>query len=322
MKVDIKLGYTCNNNCIHCVVADNRDLCYARGREEDLNTQEFKHELLDSRNRGYNVVVFTGGEPTIRNDLAHLMQYAHDLGYKVDMQTNGRRFCSRDFAKAISGITNASYCIALHGHNEAIHDTITAVRGSFHETVAAIKNLVSLGQEVVGKLVLSKVNYAHILPTCRFLDELGVRDITITFPHALGNARRYFFDVVPRYTDTVGFLWEALDFCRKNKIIARTEAYPFCLMKGFEDHVIELFFPETHTELKQLGHEDYVLDWSKKKVENKMKFPDCVRCCYCVICEGPWFEYPEKYGSDEFRPVPGERILTHQEFINRLGLNQ
>lgn len=322
MKVDIKLGYTCNNNCIHCVVADNRDLCYARGRSEDLSTEEFRRELLDSRSRGYDVVVLTGGEPTIRNDLAHLMRYAHSLGYTVDMQTNGRRFCSIEFARTISSISKSSFCIALHGFNEAIHDTITVARGSFHETVAGIKNLVNLDQEVVAKLVLSKVNYPHILQTCKLCHDLGMRDITITFPHALGNARRYFNDVVPRYIDTVPHLWRALDYCRENGIIARTEAYPLCLMGGYENHIIELVFFDETSELKQLGHEEYVLDWAKKRLENKMKFSQCALCCFNLVCEGPWCEYPEQFGADEFRPVQGEMIRSRDELMNRFAIER
>ena len=313
-KVDIKLGYSCNNDCIHCVVADNRDICSARGKSENLTTEEYKRELLDSRSRGYEVIVFTGGEPTLRNDLGHLMLYAHNLGYEIDVQTNGRRFCSREFTDALCSISRASYCIALHGFNEAIHDTITAVRGSFSETVAGIENLLRLGQFVVGKIVISKVNAPFILETCRLNSRLGIRNLTLTFPHALGNARKYFSRVVPTYSETVPELHKAIDFCRSEGISVNTEAFPFCLMRGYEEHVLELFFTDEQTELKQHGR-DYALDWSKARLDNKAKFAGCAECCYDLICEGPWSEYPGWFGEGEFRPVRNERKYKKQELI-------
>jgi MoaA/NifB/PqqE/SkfB family radical SAM enzyme len=319
MKLDIKLGYACNNDCIHCVVADNRRLCLIRGRAEDLTTEECRHELLESHGRGFNVVVFTGGEPTVRNDFPHLMHYAHGLGYRVDVQTNGRKFASRPYAQAVGTITRASFCVALHAHERAVHDTVTSVPGSFKETVAGIRNLVGLGQEVVGKVVISKVNAPCLEKTCRLYCDLGVHDITLTFPHAMGNAMKYFDDVVPRYHETLESLRNALDYSRSAGITTRTEAYPLCLMEGYEEHCIEFVFADEKTEIKQLGHQDYTIDWSVKRLENKGLFIQCGECRYELICEGPWREYPENRGSREFRPVPGQKLRNHGELLDYIS---
>lgn len=317
MEADIKLGYTCNNNCIHCVAADARDLCILRGKSADLTTAEYKHELQDSRSRGCDSITFTGGEPTVRNDLPCLMQFAENLGYSINIQTNGRRFSSLKYAEALSRIVKASYCIALHGDNAETHDSVTRVRGSFHETVTGIRNLVSLNQNVLAKLVLSKVNHLFQKEICVLLGDLGVRHITITFPHGLGNAGKNFFDVIPYYRETLSPLQASLDYCREKNMIIRTEAYPYCLMEGYEEHVTELYFNDSPVELKQLGHRSFLIDWSKVRLTEKKKFIHCAECCYEIICEGPWREYPEKYGESEFKPVKGEKIKTRQELIEK-----
>jgi MoaA/NifB/PqqE/SkfB family radical SAM enzyme len=322
MKVDIKLGYSCNNNCIHCVVADARELCHNHGKDEDLTTAEYKHELLDSRMKGYDQITFTGGEPTMRNDLAHLMRYAHELGYQVDVQTNGRNFCSRQFAQSLAEITKATYCIALHGHNEAIHDKVTAVRGSFRETVAGIRNLTGLDQTVVGKFVLSQVNVPYMVETCQLYHFLGVEHITITFPHGLGNAGKYFDEVIPWYGDTIPYLHRSLDYCREKHVAVNTEAYPYCFMRGYEEHATELFFTDEPTELKQHGHEEFAIDWSKVRLVEKAKFPQCRECCYEIICEGPWREYPARRGHLEFKPVAGEKIKSRRELLDQTACRE
>jgi radical SAM protein with 4Fe4S-binding SPASM domain len=40
-----------------------------------------------------------------------------------------------------------------------------------------------------------------------------------------------------------------------------------------------------------------------RKEEGKTKGSNCKKCRYFKCCEGPWREYPEIFGWDEFRPV-------------------
>ena len=41
-----------------------------------------------------------------------------------------------------------------------------------------------------------------------------------------------------------------------------------------------------------------------RRNEGKIKGPPCEACAWRDQCEGPWREYPEHFGWDEFRPVP------------------
>jgi radical SAM protein with 4Fe4S-binding SPASM domain len=57
-----------------------------------------------------------------------------------------------------------------------------------------------------------------------------------------------------------------------------------------------------------------VHDFKKVKItEGKAKFPQCRTCKYDNVCEGPWREYPEKFGIDEFIPVNDEKKRKHIE---------
>ncbi len=317
MKTDIKLGYSCNNDCIHCVIADNRIKCDALGFNEDLTTGEYKTELRDSREKGFNEVVFTGGEPTIRNDLPHLLFYAAQIGFSIDIQTNGRKLHSMKYAASLCNISDASFFIALHGHTAPIHDAITRVQGSFHETVRAIANLAELSRKVVGKIVVSKFNAHCLAEVCHLYKTLGVKEIMIAFPHALGNARRFFAHVVPSYSQTVESIRKAIEYCVHHDVVVKTEAYPLCFMQGLERHVSELFYPDEPLLLKQYGSSDEAIDWSKARLENKSKFLQCARCRYDQICEGPWAEYPERFGSREFVELPGKKIASLAELLGR-----
>jgi len=100
--VDIKLGYTCNNNCRHCVIADQREHALDMIGKEDLSTEEFKREILKSRKRGFTSIIFTGGEPTIRKDFLELLDYASFIGFRVNIQTNGRMLYYPEFAEKVA----------------------------------------------------------------------------------------------------------------------------------------------------------------------------------------------------------------------------
>ena len=318
-RADIKLGYSCNNECIHCVISDFKDKIAREGLPEDISEQDYKQELLDSRKRAERVV-FTGGEPTIRKELPELVAFARDIGFAVTMQTNGRRLADPRFTSALCSITPIDFCIALHGPNAEIHDRITQKEGSFYETVQGIRNVIELGKnsgKLSGKIVISKVNAPYLVETVRLMLSLGFSSINLTFPHACGNARKFFLEVIPRYTEIKEQVLNAIEVCILHKVSVDTETIPLCFLPNVERLAIELHIPQDeYTELKQYGSDEKILDWNKVRLEIKQKFPQCKECRFDKVCEGPWIEYPQFYGGDEFIPVKGKPVNCHAEILN------
>jgi len=307
-KADIKLGYDCNNNCVHCVIADQRDYCKKVGRSINRDTQEFIYELNDSRLHGCDGVIFTGGEPTIRKDIFILLKHAQKIGFEIAMQTNGRMFYYLNFAERFVKY-NINYAIALHGHNASIHDSITRVRGSFEQTTKGIKNLLTLGiTSISGKTVISRFNYKYLPEIVKLFLNFGLRRMNFAFPHANGNARKYFDIVVPTYTEIMDYVYQAIEIVKEYErkmgisIYIDFEAIPFCLMRGYEKYISDItYIKKKYIELKQLNFK--TRDWNSARRQQKLKFPQCRKCKYDTICEGIWKEYPEKRGYKEFVSV-------------------
>lgn len=317
-RADIKLGYSCNNECIHCVISDFKDKVAREGLPEDIPEQDYKKELMDSRQRA-DRVVFTGGEPTIRKELPELLAFARDIGFSITMQTNGRRLSDPNFASVLCSIAPIDFCIAIHGPNREIHDRITQRKGSFYETVQGIRNVMELRKgsgRLSGKLVISKVNAPYLVETVRFMISLGFTSVNLTFPHACGNARKFFYEVVPRYTEIKEQVLNAIEVCLLGNVSIDTETIPFCFLPNVEHLAVEnRIIPDEYTELKQYGNDEKVLDWNKVRLEIKQKFPQCSECRFDGVCEGPWIEYPQFYGNDEFIPVKGERVADPGEIL-------
>ena len=309
---DIKVGYACNNDCIHCVIAGNRDELIKQKKPINRSFAECKKEILEAKDSGADEIVLTGGEPTIREDFLKLLNLINEESLKANIQTNGRAFGDTGFAGEVGSFHNIVFSIALHGPNKNVHDRITRKKGSFRETEKGIRNLMSLKKSINIKLVISKLNYKFLRKTIDRISDLNVKQINLTFPHGIGNAGKYFDEVVPKYTEIVTYVHEALEYCIQKGILFQTEAIPYCFLDGFEEWASEHFLIPVSQETRPVGLD--TLDWSKKKPEIKRKAAQCDRCLFSKLCEGAWEEYIENYGEKEFDPVE----ITTQNMMRTL----
>lgn len=297
-RLDVKVGFKCNNNCIFCAQAHKRNF-------GNRTTEELKKLLEKGRVEGIDEVVFTGGEPTVREDIFELVEFAKDVGYElIQIQTNGRMLSYRGFAKKMIESGATEFSPALHGHNKRTHEIQTRAPGSFHQVVKAIKNLKELNTLVISNSVITKLNYKNLPELVELLTDLNVDQFQLAFVHPVGNAKKNFEKVVPKMTDVKPHLITALKIASQRGYDpgrAMVEAFPPCLMEGYEDFCSELYMPR-HKRVMDLDQE--VKDFEKwRKESGKRKFPQCKDCKFNEICEGPWKEYPERFGNDEFKPV-------------------
>ncbi len=293
-KLDLKVGFSCNNNCIFCVQAYNKG-------KKDKTTAEIKKDLEGGRKNGALDVVFTGGEPTIRDDIFEIVAYAKKLGYRaIQIQTNGRMFRYRRFCEKLIACGANEFLPAIHGHTEELHDFLTSSKGSFRQVTEGIRNLKALGQTVIANTVIVKSNYRHLPDISRLLISLEVDQFQLAFVHPEGNAFLNFDRVVPLKTLVMPYVHESIDIAKKSRTGIMVEAYPFCFMRGFEEYCSEKYIPPT--EVRKSGSVDK--DFTKtRQICGKEKSEDCRRCRMYAQCEGPWKEYPQKRGWSEFRPI-------------------
>lgn len=294
-RVDIKTGWKCNNRCLFCVQGNKRDL-YG-----NKSTDEVKRLLAEAR-KDSDSIVFTGGEVTIRPDLLELVRYARDLGYGViQIQTNGRVLAYRKACEDLIEAGATEFSPALHGHVPDLHDYLTRSPGSFAQTVKAIRNLKDLGQLVLTNTVVTRSNYRHLREMATLLVGLGVDQYQFAFVHPIGTAGECFTAVVPRFALIEPHIHRGLDVGIAAGRRVMTEAIPYCFMKGYEVYVAERIIPRTKIFEGHVTIEDYT---QHRLVEGKAKGPRCPECAFDPICEGPWREYPEYFGWDEFIPRP------------------
>ncbi len=294
-RVDLKVGFYCNNRCLFCVQGKKREYLPAK------NLSEIKNSLEEAFYSGKREVVFTGGEPALHPHFFELIKIAKKIGYEViQIQSNGRMFAYYDFCvKTIEAGAN-QFSPSLHGAKKEIHDFLTRAKGSFEQTIQGIKNLKKLNQYVLTNSVITSKNYKSLPQLAKLLVDLGVDQFQFAFIHILGTAKENSDWIVPRKTEIMPYVKRALLIGKKEGKKVTTEAIPYCLMKGYEDCVAEKIIPKTRIYDAGFTVEDYGI---YRRESGKAKREECFLCRYNEECEGPWKEYVEIFGWSEFKPV-------------------
>jgi len=256
--------------------------------------------LLKKMSGSHQEVIFSGGEATLMPYIVDCVRYAKQLGYTVQIQSNGRLFCYSDFCQQMGAAGVDVVSVSVHGHTSELHDALTRVPGSFEQTMNGIRNLLALRlPSVVTNTVITSLNYRDLPALAQMLIGEGVRQYQFAFPHILGFAYENRGLVVPRKTDVMPFVIKGLQIGLRNNAFPKTEAIPYCFLKGYEACCSENYSIETTAvDLQFAG------DFTRwRKEEGKAKGLPCASCSCDSICEGPWREYPALYGWDEFKPV-------------------
>ena len=169
-RMDLALTYRCNNACSHCYNARNRDF-----PERDTDTwKRILDRLWELR---IPHVVFTGGEPTLRDDLGELIKHAESNGQITGLNTNGRKLSNPEFVETLVDAGLDHVQITFESHDPAIHDLMVCHKGAFSETVDGIRNALNTRLYVMTNTTMLSHNKHTIPQTIEYLAELGVPTI-------------------------------------------------------------------------------------------------------------------------------------------------
>ena len=157
----------CNLKCVHCY-AHAKDMVF----ENELTTEEGKALIDDLAQFGSPVILFSGGEPTIRKDLPELADHAVKRGMRAVISTNGT-LITADMAKTLKEIGLSYVGISLDGMEE-IHDRFRGVKGSFQKTLEGIRNCQAAGIKVGLRFTINKRNAIEVPQVFDLLESMDI----------------------------------------------------------------------------------------------------------------------------------------------------
>lgn len=150
--------------------------------DRELTTEEWQRILQTLWDAGVPHVCFTGGEPTLREDLVELIRYAEKLGQVSGLLTNGRRLQNQEYLNQLLYAGLDYLQITLLSHQPQIHDRIVGIDGAWKETDAGLRQALASDIYIVVHIVITSANADSAVDTVAYLADLGVPAVALSSP--------------------------------------------------------------------------------------------------------------------------------------------
>jgi len=146
---------SCNLACVHCYSES------ANKRYDNEMTTEQGLALLDNLAEfGAPVVLFSGGEPLLREDLLTLIERAGKLQMRAVISTNGT-LIDRAKADRFAELGLSYVGISLDGMRQT-NDKFRGQQGAFDKAIAGIRNCREAGVKVGLRFTINRHNLAEV----------------------------------------------------------------------------------------------------------------------------------------------------------------
>lgn len=140
---------TCNLRCKHCY--SNSD---GKKYHGELTTEEAKKMIDELGQFHVPVLLLSGGEPFMREDLLELIQYSQKYHIRTTISTNGT-LIDKKTANLLNKKQVGYVGISIDGIGEK-HDSFRGIKGSFDKSIEGIRNCLEIGQKVGLRFTISR----------------------------------------------------------------------------------------------------------------------------------------------------------------------
>jgi MoaA/NifB/PqqE/SkfB family radical SAM enzyme/GT2 family glycosyltransferase len=184
---------------------------------------QINEELVGIRKKYSEIILIE--DKVSRNDLVEILRLAKNLGFKkITIRNNGRIFSNMENCKKVSRFVN-SFEVYLYGKTSETHDRAVNWKGNHKKAVEAIKNLVSLKQNVAACIPITNYNFTKLYPTVVFANSLGVKKIRFlySFNDEYYNKQK----ITPNVSDMVFRIRDVKKYIRRKKMKLLPNNAPF-----------------------------------------------------------------------------------------------
>ncbi len=192
----------CNLACLHCRAAAG-----SGPYPGELTTAEGIALLDDLATMGQVVVILTGGEPLLREDIFELAAAGTARGHRMVMAVNGTLLTPRHAGRLkAAGVQRLS--ISLDGAAAASHDRLRAVPGAYEGALAGIAACREAGLPFQINTTVTRANRGELAAIRRLAIELeaAALHVFILVPTGRGEQLREQLLQPGEYQETLGWL--------------------------------------------------------------------------------------------------------------------
>ncbi|MBY0095314.1 TIGR04053 family radical SAM/SPASM domain-containing protein [Mesobacillus maritimus] len=162
-----ELTRACQLKCLHCRAEaqyrrDPRELSFEEGKALIDQIYEMNNPML----------VFTGGDPLMREDVFDIAAYAVEKGVRVSMTPSATPNVTKEAIEKAKDVGLSRWAFSLDGPTAEIHDHFRGTAGSFDLTMERIKYLHELEIPIQINTVISRYNYDYLDEMAKLIEEL------------------------------------------------------------------------------------------------------------------------------------------------------
>lgn len=292
----------CNQKCRFC---SNPEL------DADISLDEGKACIDDLREKGFLCVLFTGGEPTMSENLPAFIRHCRETGFMNKLCTNGQTLADPDYLKLLVANGLNHVCMSLHSHRPDVQNFLTQNPDSHGNIVKALENISKHGGLALDILTtINKYNADHLSENVLFLLDRfpALHHLTWNNLDPLMNRTSENPDTIPRLSDFHLELTLAMELMLKKGRRFQVERVPLCYMAEFAH-----CSTETRRIVKREERLTYFLDQRGRLRWKDWSHDKAGRCAVCSlneICAG-LYQMNVFYSAEELFPVflDKERII-------------
>ncbi len=210
----------CNLACRHC-----RAEAIDRAQPGQLTTEQGMRLIddLHAFTPRHPVIIFTGGDPFMRDDLFDLAAHARSYGMPIGFAPSVTPLLTRDIAKRMLAVDSKTVSISLDGADAATHEGVRQVEGHFAKTEEAVRMLVDEGHTVQINTTIMRRNVEQLADIAALVSGWGAHIWEVFYLIRVGRGSELDELTPEENEDVTHFLYDASRY----GFIVRTVEGPF-----------------------------------------------------------------------------------------------
>lgn len=163
----------CNLSCRHC-----RGSSTSQRPAGELSTKEAMRFIDEIADMGKPILILSGGEPLVRDDIYELATYANGKGLPVALATNGT-LVTPELALHLKEVGIRRVSVSLDGASPETHDDFRCMPGAFEGAMRGIDAIKQAGISFQVNTTVTKRNLAEIPAILEMATEIGAEALHI-----------------------------------------------------------------------------------------------------------------------------------------------
>ncbi|MBT9167179.1 MAG: Antilisterial bacteriocin subtilosin biosynthesis protein AlbA [Syntrophomonadaceae bacterium] len=186
--VSWNLTKRCNLSCPHCYIDSNPPS--EGGLNSELTRQEarFVIDELSYLNTSL-MLVLSGGEPMLREDIFDIVEYASQAGFITVLGSNGTLLTCESL-KMLKDAGLKGVGISIDSPENTYHDSFRGLEGAWELSMAALRDAKGIGLETLMDVTVTEQNWQEIDDLVEIGVSLGAKAINFFFLICTGRAMK------------------------------------------------------------------------------------------------------------------------------------